>query len=207
MARNDNIRPAEDEVLAAADDVRPAAGELRPAAAAEPGLADRASQWLRTGLIWLAGIVLLVIVYFILAAFLPRWWANHIGANVDGSFTRGTTTGLLFGAVGTALTLVLLGLAALALHSRRNVLAGILAVLGVAASIPNLLTLSVVAGTGNAAHAGERIFDVEAPAFRGASLIGVIVGFVIGALIGFFIYRYRSRGRRLADAQAQLAAR
>lgn len=178
-----------------------------PAGPAEPGLGDRVGGWLRTGLIWLAGLVLLVIAYFILAAFLPRWWANRVGSNVNGSFTHGTLSGLLFGAGGTALTLVLLGLAALALHGRRNVLAGVLAVLGVVASLPNLLTLSVVVGTSNAAHAGERIFDVEAPAFRGATLIGVIVGALIAALVGFLIYRYRSRGRRLAEAQAQLAAR
>ncbi|GAC56138.1 hypothetical protein GOHSU_04_00070 [Gordonia hirsuta DSM 44140 = NBRC 16056] len=178
-----------------------------PSAETRPKLGDRMRDWLRTAVLWFAGVAALVIVYFVLAAFLPRWWANRVGANVDGSFTRGTTSGLLFGILGTALTLVLLGLAALALYQRRKVIAGILAVLGVVASIPNLLTLSVVVGSSKAAHAGERILDVEAPAFRGATLIGVIIGAVLAAVIGFLIYRYRSRGRRLAQAQAELAGR
>ncbi|MFZ2512158.1 MAG: hypothetical protein WAW85_13855 [Gordonia sp. (in: high G+C Gram-positive bacteria)] len=175
-------------------------------ASAAPSVADQVNGWAKKVLIGVGGVALVIIAYFILAAFLPRWWAGHIGSLVDGSFTRGTSAGLLYGAAGTAITLVLLILAGLALATHRRVAAAVLAGIGVLASIPNLLTLSVVAGTSNSAHAGERIFDVEAPAFRGATLLGVLLGFLIGAAIGFFIYRYRSRGRRLAEAQAALDA-
>ena len=41
-------------------------------------------------------------------------------------------------------------------------------------AVPNWLTLSVVAGNSKAAHAGERIFDVDAPGFRAATAIGAI---------------------------------
>ena len=44
------------------------------------------------------------------------------------------------------------------------------------------MTLSVVFGGNSAAHAGERIMDVEAPGFRGASLVGAII--VIPVFIG-----------------------
>lgn len=193
----DPVQPEPEQPVVQPEQALPSAG---------PSFADKAALLGKRALIWLGGIAVVVVAYLILAAFLPRWWAGHIGSLVDGSFTRGTSAGLLYGAGGTAITLVLLMLAGVALAARRSTVAIVLAVLGVAVSVPNLLTLSVVAGTSNSAHAGERIFDVEAPAFRGATLVGVLVGIVIGALIGFFIHRYRSRGRRLTEAQASLAA-
>ena len=43
--------------------------------------------------------VVLVIAYFILAAFLPRWWAQRIASLANGSFSAGIAWGLLFGLV------------------------------------------------------------------------------------------------------------
>ena len=65
-------------------------------------------------------------------------------------------------------------------------------------AIPNLMTLGIVLGRGNAAHAGERILDVEAPAFRGATLAGVLIALAMGAFVGYLIAS-RERARNATD--------
>jgi len=65
------------------------------------------------------------------------------------------------------------------------------------------MTLSVVLGGNNAAHAGERIMDVEAPGFRGASLVGAIVAALIFVGVVVLTIQYQRRGRQLAKARAQ----
>ncbi|RPA58316.1 permease [Gordonia oryzae] len=141
--------------------------------------------------------VLAVIAYFVLAALLPRWWSQKIGSAVDQSITTGSLYGIAFGVVCTLVSLLLL---VLAWRARRwgqtRYWALAFVVLAVVASIPNLLTLTVVVGRGSGAHAGERILDVEAPGFRGGTLVGVIIAaviFVVGALL-----RIRLRHRRSA---------
>jgi hypothetical protein len=133
---------------------------------------------------WVRRIVLLLViagvaylVYLMSAAFFPRWWAQRIADQVDGRVSHGTTWGLFYGFVFTAVPLLLLA------QVRRGFFSwmwrGIVAVIAIVLAAPNWLTLSVVAGNSNAAHAGERIFDVDAPGFRAATLIGVIVGAVL----------------------------
>lgn len=123
------------------------------------------------------------------SAFIPRWWAQTIGAQVDGSFSAGSGLGLFYGFVFTALPLVVLWFT---FHKRRpwKIWAtGFVVALLLAA--PNLMTLGIVIGRGNAAHAGERILDVEAPAFRGSTLIGVA-----GAVVVVAAWRYVAASRR-----------
>ena len=62
--------------------------------------------------------------------------------------------------------------------------------LAVILALPNLMTLGIVLGRGNAAHAGDRILDVEAPAFRGGTLAGALLA---GLLVGFVAYLLVSR--------------
>lgn len=132
------------------------------------------------------------IVYLMSAAFFPRWWAQRVADQVNGSVTRGTTWGLFYGFVFTAVPLLLL------VQVRRGFFnwtwRGIVAVVAIALAAPNWLTLSVVAGNSNAAHAGERIFDVDAPGFRAATLIGVVVGVFL--VIVFTVLSARLKGRR-----------
>jgi len=45
------------------------------------------------------------------------------------------------------------------------------------------------------AHAGQRTMDVDAPAFRGASLVGAIIAVAVYAVLMFFILR-RPPGKR-----------
>ena len=63
---------------------------------------------------------------------------------------------------------------------------------------PNLMTLGIVLGSGNAAHAGERTLDTRAPAFRGATLAGALLA---AALTGFIAYLVVSRNRARRGAE------
>ncbi len=47
-------------------------------------------------------VVLAVIAYFILAAFLPRWWSQKIGSAVGQSISTGSFYGIAFGAAADA---------------------------------------------------------------------------------------------------------
>ncbi|MGY4102680.1 permease [Nocardia sp. R16R-3T] len=151
----------------------------------------------------LAVIAVLIIAYFILAAFIPRWWAQRVADLVSGSFSKGIGWGLAYGVFSTAIPLFLFLVAALIWKRRAGrFIAGAAALLAVIVAIPNLMTLSIVLGNSSAAHAGERILDVDAPAFRGASLVGAIVAVAIFltavALIGRRRWRRRHPGKRPA---------
>ena len=78
----------------------------------------------------------------------------------------------------------------------KTILAAVL--IAVVLALPNLMTLSIVVGRGNAAHAGDRTLDVDAPAFRGASLVGAIVAGLLLVLIGWLMV---SRDRAHSNAQ------
>ncbi len=131
------------------------------------------------------------------AAFLPRWWAQRIGDQVDGSITTGGFVGLFYGFVFTLIPLALLWLAFLFLRSWRQRVVALVVALLIAS--PNLLTLGIVVGTGNGAHAGDRILDVEAPAFRGGTLAGALLAV---ACVGGAWYLVRSRRRAWAHADS-----
>jgi hypothetical protein len=64
-------------------------------------------------------------------------------------------------------------------------------------ALPNLMTLSIVLGRGNAAHAGDRTLDVDAPAFRGGSLAGALLACTVLGLIAYLIVS-RNRARAIA---------
>ncbi|WP_433724972.1 permease [Nocardia sp. CA-129566] len=139
-------------------------------------------------------IAVVVVAYFILAAFIPRWWAQRIAELVNGSFSKGIGWGLVYGLLCTALPLFLMLFAAMIWKRRAGkFIAGAAALLAVILAIPNLMTLSIVLGNNNAAHAGQRILDVDAPAFRGASLVGAIAAAVIFLASVSLIYGRRWR--------------
>jgi hypothetical protein len=152
-----------------------------------------------------AVIAALIIIYLILAAFIPRWWAQRIAGIVDSSFSKGIGWGLMYGLLGSAIPLFLLLFAALIWRRRAGkFVAGAAAVLALIIAIPNLMTLSIVLGESSAAHAGQRILDVDAPAFRGASLVGAIVAVVaflaVTGLFGWRRWQRRHPGRQAAPA-------
>jgi len=148
-------------------------------------------RWVKRLVLAIVVVGVAYIVYLMSAAFFPRWWAQRIADQVDGSVTRGTTWGLFYGFVFTAVPLLIL------VQVRRGFFSwmwrGIVALVAIALAAPHWLTLSVVAGNSNAAHAGERIFDVDAPGFRAATLIGVVVGAVLVVVITAASIRLKRR--------------
>jgi hypothetical protein len=127
----------------------------------------------------------------------PRWWAQRVGDQVDGSITQGTLLGLFYGFVFTLLPLAVLVLILRWRSSWRWIVFTV--VLAAILALPNLMTLGIVLGRGNAAHAGDRILDVEAPAFRGGTLAGALLA---ALLVGFIAYLLVSRSRARSNAAA-----
>ena len=153
----------------------------------------RVTLWRRRVLVGGAIAAALIIGYFMAASFFPRWWAQRVGSLVDGGFTQGVLWGLFFGFLFTFVPLLIAWQARRPRFGWKAKIGIVLFALVLA--IPNLMTLSVVLGNGNGAHAGERIFDVEAPAFRGASLAGSLSGAAcaIGVLVLFALLGRRGR--------------
>jgi hypothetical protein len=136
-----------------------------------------------------------IVLVVVASAFVPRWWAHRVGDFSNQSFTRGILAGLVLGFVCTLLPLALAWIGVRRFRSWRGKFLVVLAAVLLAA--PNLLTLSVVLGSGNAAHAGDRTLDVEAPGFRGASLAGALVA---AALVAAPIYLLWKRRRKAQAA-------
>lgn len=165
---------------------------------------ERGVDWGRR-LLWAGGLfVAVVVATLIVSATVPRWWAQRVGDQVDGSITQGTALGLAYGFVFTFLPILAIVLLLRWRTTWKTIVVAVL--LGVFLALPNLMTLSIVIGRGNAAHAGDRILDVEAPAFRGGTLAGTIAAVL---LVGFVVYllssraRARSRADRARDERRQ----
>lgn len=138
--------------------------------------------------------VLLVASYVFAVSVLPRWWAQHIGDQVDGDLTTGGLLGFMYGFLATFLPLLVLGLVWRLL--RNSVWAWVVGVsIALVLATPNLVTLGITLGNGSAAHAADRTLDVDAPWFRG----GMVVGVAVAALLAFYVayvLASRSRARR-----------
>ncbi|HET6691709.1 MAG TPA: hypothetical protein VFG74_12680 [Miltoncostaeaceae bacterium] len=150
-------------------------------------------------------IAVVVIVYFIAAATIPRWWAQRIGDQVDGSGTAGVSLGLFYGFVFTFFALLVLSFALVrrrAWRWRAWLVAG-----AVVLALPNLFTLGVVLGTGSAAHAGERTLDVRAPYFRGSVLAGAIVAALAVVGVRYLMASRRRHKRREGTLRDELRTR
>lgn len=169
----------------------PTNGDERAAGAVARKPDVGAPSWVKRVVLAIVIVGVVYIAYLMSAAFFPRWWAQRIGDQVNGGATRGTLWGLFYGSVFTAIPLLVL------FQIRHKFFSwtwrGIVAVVAIILAVPNWLTLSVVAGNSNAAHAGERIFDVEAPGFRAATLIGVIAGAAVAIAITALSMRLKAR--------------
>ena len=160
-------------------------------------------HWGRQILLGLGVTVVVVVAVLIASAAVPRWWAQQIGDRVDGSITRGVYVGLFYGFVFTFLALVVL---ILVMRRGRTVTA---VAIGLGAALllatPNVLTLGIVLGVGSGAHAGDRVLDVEAPAFRGATLAGAIAAALLAGTIWYLLESRDSAraGRKRAEKQLE----
>lgn len=151
-------------------------------------------------------VVVLVVTYFILAAYLPRWWSQRIASLADGSFSGGIAWGVMFGLVCTLIPLLFfraIWQVRKRKHAREMQIGAL--VVGVIFALPNLLTLSIVLGNSSAAHAGERVLDVDGPGFRGASVLGAVIGVALFVGIIFLGYMYNKRGKELSKLRGDAA--
>ena len=65
------------------------------------------------------------------------------------------------------------------------------------------MTLAVTLGERESAHAGRRIFEVNAPAFQVASLIGAIAGAVAVLVLTVLLWRGKRARVELKELKAQ----
>jgi hypothetical protein len=149
--------------------------------------------------------VALVVLVLIGAAVLPRWWAHRIGQVSDGSLTAGIAAGLFCGVVFTALPLLALR-GTVRRHRSWTARFSFLLVAGLLGA-PNLLTLGIVLGNGNAAHAGERTLDVDAPGFRDATLAGAVIGALLVIAYWVLMANRRRRKREIVSLKQELRRR
>ena len=147
-------------------------------------------------------VVFIVLAWLIGAAILPRWWAQRMGNLIDGRLAYGTTVGL---GVGFVFTVAPLAVAAIGWKWRKSwKRAGYSLLAVLIAAAPNLATLGIVMGNGNAAHAGERILDVDGPGFRGGSLVGAIAGALAATAIWYLVSSRARNKRRANELRAEL---
>jgi hypothetical protein len=178
----------------------------RPQFGAAPPVAPHPrNAWGTRGVALVVGALAGIGGWFAATRFLPRWWAHRIGAVSDGTFTAGISAGLVCGIAFTLLPLLVLR--GVARRGATWTTRFVLVVLAFLLAVPNLITLGIVLGTNDAAHAAERTFDVDAPGFRGATLAGAIVGGLLGAAFWVLLWRGRRRRQQIADLKGRLAER
>lgn len=166
---------------------------------------NAASPWKRR-MIWGAfGGAFLVIAILVGMAWIPRWWSQRIGDQVDGSLPSGIGIGLFYGVTFTLLPLLALRL----MFWRHKPWKYRLSMLALAAvlALPNLFTLGIVLGNGNGAHAAERTLDSKAPNFRASTLAGAIIAAVVFAGIMYLLMSRRRAKAREAELRGELKAR
>jgi hypothetical protein len=159
------------------------------------------ADWKRRGLLAVVAVALLLIGYLIATSFLPRWWAQTVGNMADHTFHKGILWGLFFGIVSTFVPL----LVALTTFNRAmqwRTRAWVL-VIALLLAAPNLMTLGIVLGSGNAAHAGERTLDVAAPGFRGATLLGALIAVVAIVGVEIFLAKHRRQRHQLQQLRVE----
>lgn len=165
----------------------------------------KAGTWVNRAVLVLVLIALAYVAYAVSAAFFPRWWAQRVGDQVGGQLSAGVLWGLFYGFAFTFIPLLVLA------QMRRRFFNWtwrfIILAVAVVLAVPNWLTLSVVIGNSNAAHAGERIFDVEAPGFRAATAIGALAAALVVLVLVAAGMRLARRRRQVKDLKGQLSER
>ncbi|HEY3736471.1 MAG TPA: hypothetical protein VGL26_03435 [Jatrophihabitans sp.] len=166
----------------------------------EPG-----PNWKKRGLIALAVAIVLVGGFFFCTEFLPRWWGRRIADQVHGTFRWGVWWGLFYGVIFTVVPIVVARLAFYRPWSWKTRVWVL--VVGAVLAAPNLMTAGIVWGGSSGAHDGSATMDLRAPGFRGASLVGVIIGLVLAVLIqiGLMVRRRHNAELRALRVEKKVA--
>lgn len=147
-----------------------------------------------------AALAVVLVGAWIGAAFIPRWWAQRVGDQVNGSIPAGITLGLVYGFLFTVLPLLVIVWAVRRRRGWKTYAA--FAAGAIVLALPNLFTLGIVVGRGNAAHAGDRTLDVEAPGFRGGTLGGAILATLFLAGVAYLVLSRRRAREELERARS-----
>jgi hypothetical protein len=167
-----------------------------------PEQLERRQAIIRYTVFVVGGAVLTVLLYFLLSAFIPRWWSQAIGRQAGGRISAGIVLGLMYGFIFTFLPLIV---AAQARHRAFKWPAKVIILLVAAAlTAPNLMTLGIAVGTSRAAQAGNRTMDVTAPGFRQATLWGVIIGAGTAIIVVTLMILWERRARELRLLRARV---
>ena len=174
--------------------------ESQPAPLAPPQAPGR--SWKRWAAYTALVVGIVIVGGWIGAAFIPRWWSQRIADQVEGSIWSGSSLGVLYGFFFTFLPLLVI---AWAVRKRRSWKAWLaFAALAIVLALPNLFTLGIVLGRGNAAHAGERTLDVEAPGFRNGTGVGVILALLAFGVLWWLVRSRRDAHRELERVRAEV---
>jgi TRAP-type uncharacterized transport system fused permease subunit len=151
----------------------------------------------------------LVVLYLIVRAIVPRWWAQRVGKVVDGSLTTGALYGLFIGFVFTLVPVVAL-IAVIRFRRPERSWKGWLAWLAVVGLLaaPNLMTLNIVLNNTRAGgHAGDRTLDTLAPGFRVWSVVGAVLAVVAVIAVWYLARSRRTSRRRASEYRDELRSR
>ncbi len=163
---------------------------------------ERRKTILRFALFVVVGAGLTVLLYVVLSALIPRWWSQTVARQVDGRISTGILLGLVYGFAFTFLPLVVL---AQARHRAFGwQVKGAIVLAAVLLTAPNLMTLGIAAGNGEAAQAAGQTMDLAAPGFRSATVWGVVLGALAAVLAVTFSILWEHRTRELLLLRAQL---
>lgn len=135
-----------------------------------------------------------------------RLWASWLGNRIDGSMLEGTLWGLSLGFFFSVIPLII---ARQALRRRLSFVARlVILTLAIAVALPNIATLAIHFGSGKGAHAGQRIFDVDAPGVVVGSYIGIGIGVAVFLLLtvwGLMRWNDKRKTRKLSRKLAEMA--
>lgn len=149
-------------------------------------------------------VVVALVAYWLLSAFLPIWWANTISQQVGGNLGGGVLLGLVYGFVFTFIPLLVLW------QTRHKKVSwawkGVLAVIAVILSSPNLLTLGIMVGNTESAHNAQRIFGTDATWFPQWSLIGAIIAGALFLVVMVWSLMWSKRGRDIRKLKDEKSA-
>lgn len=143
----------------------------------------------------LVAVLIAVVAYFVLASFLPVWWANVIRNQVQGNLGAGIRLGIFYGFVFTFVPLLV---AWQATHKAVKWSWKLVIVLAaVALATPNLLTAAILISNSDAAHNGQRIFGTDATWFPVWTQISAVVAVLVFLSCIALWTLWRRRGKKL----------
>jgi hypothetical protein len=145
--------------------------------------------------LWVLVAAVVLVVFWLLALYLPGWWAGTIGDLVHGEFSLGAWWGLFFGTVFTLLPVIVIGQTIRRWDGWEPPV--LLTGLGILLAAPNWVTLWVALGADESARAAQLVLGAEAPGFRGGTAWGALLGGLLGVVLLLLWRGWRRRGKQL----------